>query len=329
LVLLSAVAAFGQPPAGALVADDMLLVQFRLDPAKGLPADDLRAEEIELRIDGKPQTFTLFEGGNYRPRTLPIQVGLLFDCPGSLLVTGALSRNVFHENLLDEFPSASLTIYGFSNQLVRITALTRDPDRLIKGIGAPMFKHPIETFLVTYVENAIRDMASTGKAVRFLAVFSDGLGDPMVGSESTNQKRYDSAIATAQLTCTAIYPVLLREQFGIPANVSSMPSVGTPSGPRATRDMPMLSTPSQEPVYRAYGNFKNLGPPTGGDSMELLAGTNMIPQVLQTLAENLRRTYVVGFTPQQSSKPKRHKIQISLRTSGRGSLAGASRTITY
>lgn len=66
------------------VNSELALVAFRITPNRQMPISDLRPDDIEIREDGVPQKIAVFEGGRLNPRTVPVEMTLLFDCSSSV-----------------------------------------------------------------------------------------------------------------------------------------------------------------------------------------------------------------------------------------------------
>jgi hypothetical protein len=107
----------------------------------------------------------------------------------------------------------------------------------------------------------------------------------------------------------------LQEAFGLQASARS-----ATAAPSAGESQTML---------RTVGDFTNLGSSTGGRKFESLKGTNLLPGVLKSIAEEIANDYVVGFVPTSSGEPKRHKIQVVLRDKNRGKITGGERTLVH
>jgi VWFA-related protein len=327
VLLLAAAIAPGQspPPAPAGADTNLVLFPFEVAPQRGQPVNDLRPEDIEIRVDGTPQKVAFFQGGNLYPRSVPIELALLLDCTSPSLSVGTLSPRVFHERLLDEFPHMSIAIYGFNAGLSRFAALTRSPEELNRALGAPMFVHPVSTFLFDHISRVMIDAASTpGPAVRMLAVFSDGRSDVGSTSATAEENRNARAVAIAQETGITVYPVVLIAPLAVQ-------TITTPPSPPRTSTVPgpQLSAPDTTPALRTLGNFTSLGAATGGKRIEVLTGGNMLPNTLKWIAEQIRHDYVAGFQPSVSGEKKRHKIDVRMRNKNRGRIDGGTRTFLY
>jgi VWFA-related protein len=311
VLLLAALTVVAAAADGGLV-----LVRFQVISKQGQPVTDLRPEDIEVREDGASRKLAMFEGGTTHPRTVPTEIAFMFDCSGTTFAAGALDPRVFHENLLDQNERAAVSIYGFSGGLVRLSALTRDPARLKKAMDSALFAHPSGTFLLEQIGLALSDVASSpGPAVRLLVVISDGQGDGATTSNAARQERYAATVQVAQNAGVSLYPVLLREPFGLQASAR-----GATAAP---------SSSESQMTLRTVGDFTNLASATGGSKFEVLSGTGLLPGILKSIAGEIRNDYVAGFQPASSGQPKRRKIEVVLRDKNRGKLAGGERTLVH
>jgi len=132
------------------VQTDLTLVRFQVTPAKGQFLTDLRPEEFEILEDGVSRKIALFEGGRFYPRKVPLEITVLFDCSGSMDAADILNTKVFEKNLLEEYENVSVAIYGFSEELVRLTQPTRDGRLLAKAMTAALGVRRGSTPLVTW-----------------------------------------------------------------------------------------------------------------------------------------------------------------------------------
>jgi VWFA-related protein len=334
-LLLTAMAALGQaPPAANTGADtNLALVRFRVAPKKGQPVNDLRPEDIEIRVDGAPQKVAFFQGGTVQPRTIPIEISLLFDCTGTTLSAGSLSPRLFSESLLDEFPNVSISIYRFAGGVSRPITRSRDQAALRKAMDSPLNVHPLSTFLLDHIAQVELDVASSpGPAVRILVVVSNGLSDEGSSSDTHEEQRYQRALAIAQQTGVTVYPVILMEQVGPQAGSQTASTTTTaPSMRTMAGGGPEVGiSDSASTSMRALGNLANLGPATGGKKIELPTGGNVLPNALKWIAEQIRNEYVAGYEPSPSGeKKKKHKAEVVMRNKDRGRIDGGARTFLY
>jgi VWFA-related protein len=295
-------------PASATFRADtnLALVRFQVIPQKGQFVTDLRPEDIEIREDGIPRQIGLFEGGRFYPRTVPLEIALLFDCSGSVQDAGTLDPHVFDENLLREYENAAIAIYAFSDNLVRLTGPTRDGPALIKAMDAVGTFPTGDTPLFGDIAETARDAASSGSnATRMMVILSDG-----ESTRAGDTLRSVEAIQVAQDLGIALCPVMLAQ-------------------PAVTR-----VNPNPDPGWELYrmasiNAFMNLAKATGGREFSTVASREVVPTILKSLAQHVRYDYVVGFYPSSSGEHKRHKLEVVLRSKTRGQIVGGSRTLVH
>lgn len=288
------------------VDTNLALVRFQVIPQKGQFVTDLRPEDVEIREDGVPQPVGLFEGGRFYPRTVPLEISLLFDCSGSVQEAGNLDAHVFDESLLKEFENVAISIYGFSEHLTRLTGPTRDGPRLMKAMEAVDALPSGDTPLFGSIAETARDAVSLGgNATRMMVIFSDG--------ESTrlgDLARSDEAVQTALELGMALCPVMLAEP----------PGNGVDPDPGSEWQLHRL---------QSIGRFMNLARATGGQGFNAISTTDVLPSILKSLAQHVRYDYVVGFYPSSSGGRKKHKVEVVWRSKSRGDIVGGSRILVH
>ena len=271
----------------------LAVVAFQLRQKKGQTIRNLRAEDIEILEDGVAQKIAVFEGGPGAARTVPVEVSLLFDCSASVERIAAMSSRIFRESLLDEFPNASLAIYGFSDDLVRFARPTRDSAALKKAMDMVAGIPKADTPLFGSIADTVRDAAATGaNVVRMLVVFSDG-----ESSSFGDDNRADEAARVATESGTALFPVML--------NKSS------------------VSMAAADSIH----DFMSLASATGGKEFQGMMGSDVLPAVLQSVADEIRSDYIAGFYVPASGEQKRHQIEVVLRSKEQGRLYGGTRVL--
>jgi VWFA-related protein len=288
------------------VDTNLALVRFQVVPQKGQFVTDLRPEDIEIREDGIPQQIGLFEGGRFYPRTVPLEIALLFDCSGSVQFAGTLDPHVFDENLLREYESVAIAIYAFSDSLVRLTGPTRDGPTLMKAMRAVRIVPAGDTPLFGDIAETAGDAVSIGgNATRMMVIFSDG--------ESTRRGdsvRSAEAIQVAQELGVALCPVMLAQP----------PSARVNPNPNSQWELDKL---------QSIGSFMSLASATGGQSFDAVGNKDVLPTILKSLANHVRYDYVAGFYPSSSGGRKRHKIEVVLRSKNHGEIVGGFRALVH
>ncbi|MFB3826757.1 MAG: VWA domain-containing protein [Bryobacteraceae bacterium] len=304
----------------------------------------LKPEDIVLLEDGVPRKLTLFEGGRAGPRSLPVEIAVVFDISGSVTRWGLLDPLVFKTALLDGMPNVRLSVYGFGGRLHRFSRPTRDPEALAAAFRRVLdFRSgarprpdliPIElppkrkanmpggTWLYESVIGAARDAASMpGSATRMLLVFSDGF-------PTTNTHPEDAAGVARELGLP-VYPVVLGhahfvEQAGAVQQGGYRRDGSLKEGAR--RRLERLQDKEDD-----MRDFASLGELTGGRSFDPpLINLNMLRQILGGVAAQVACEYVVGFSPPPpDGPPKRHKLQVRVARKELGKVLGGTRTIEH
>ncbi len=230
-------------------------------------------------------------------RSVPVEISVLFDCSSSVDRVNKLDPRVFHESLLDEFPNASIAVYGFSDDLMRLSRPTRDAASLKKAMDLVAAIPQRDTPLFGSIADTVRDASSTGaNVIRMVVILSDG--------ESTSPgdaSRVEEAARVAKEAGASLFPVMLNS----------------------------LAAGSSREAADSVKGFMGLAAATGGKEFFGLMGGNVLPTVLQGLAREMRSDYVAGFYVAASAEPKRHRIEVVLRSKEQGRIYGGSRELVH
>ncbi len=294
---------------------ELALVRFQVKPKRGQVVSEIRKEDIEIVEDRVPQKIALLEGGRFAPRTVPLEISLLFDASGSVRAAGTLNPHVFQENLLDEYPNASIAIFGFSEHLVRLTGPTRHAEVLKKAMDAVMTIPPGGTPLFRSITETIRWPGQRPGATRMLVVFSDG-----ESWASDDHSFVGRAIQAAQECGVAIYPVRLH---------AAMRGSAAPSAAMSNRD-PNTPPPAWYPsatTEMSIRRFEELARDTGGEELGTFSAGDVLPRILQAIARNIQLDYVAGYHPASTAEQKRRNIEVVLKSKTVGTLVGGKRII--
>jgi hypothetical protein len=183
-------------------------------------------------------------------------------------------------------------------------------------------KHPIvigtPSWSFEAVIGVLRDLeASPSKTVRLLADFSQGKGPTTTMPEDIAAQ--DSALQIP------IYPIALVDMGNGPSVQGEAPPGGGIHGCDA-KSLPMGYT------CQVLGppTFGNLGPLTGGRAFYPRGiDEHVVSNILEvTRNEGLLR-YVLGFVPPPSAKPRKHDLEIRLKSKSTGKLIGGRRAAVY
>jgi VWFA-related protein len=300
----------------------LALVRFHV-VRKHSYVDDLKPEDVILLEDGSPRRVAVFEGGRLAPRTIPIEMTLLFDNSGSVTEAGLLDPLAYQTTLLDNLENVRLAVYSFTSNLRRQSRPTRAPAELAAALRRvldsrsspqaesiplrlpPGRKGSEGTWLFEAIMATAREAAAEpGQATRMLVVFSDGF-------PTTNTPPEDAAAVLSELGIP-LYPVVLGH-----ASIGALKASGR------------LGWPQMAEMFMA--DFAGLAERTGGRSFDPpVIDVAVVRQILAAMAGQVLCEYVVGFQTEQSSgAPRPHRIQVKLRSKDLGTLQGGFRTVTH
>jgi VWFA-related protein len=309
---------------------------------KGRAIVDLKPKDVVLIEDGAPRPFTVFENNATSSSPAPVEITLLLDTSGSVTSRGLLSPLVFRESLLDAPPNAKLAVYGFSRNLTRYSAPTRDFTNLTSALQSLQARAAGETIELslpphreprpggTWIYEAVRAAsaeaaATSGDALRLLVVFSDGMA-------TTTSLAQDAAELDRELGIS-VYPVILghadlirqieseqRKQRPVSLSKRLTDQAPPPSG-KVARLQAMLSDVDE---------FARLGALTGGNTFDMPAiDLKVLKEILADIVTEVRTEYTIGFPLDVAANPKRHKLEVRLVNAETGHVRGGTRTLVH
>jgi VWFA-related protein len=248
---------------------------------QGALAKDLRREDFEILDNGEPQQIRYFA----RETDLPLTIALLVD------VSGSVSRFV---------QSEKATAVRFFEEVLR-----PGDQALLTGFSSTVVVWKDLTSSVSALQTALEEM----HAIPFRGLPKDG--GPM-----PTTLLYDAVSSTE---VNKLKGVSGRKTMVIISD-------GWDIGSRANLDMGVRSEQAiNTTVYcicypnpHASGCFylKNLSEPTGGRMFDLRSKTPL-SEIFQTIENELRTQYSLGFVPTNSTHDgKFHKLKVNVRPRG-------------
>lgn len=335
-LLVCGLLAPAQEPPVFRAETSLALVRFHA-VRKNRWVNDLTRSDIVLLENGIPQKVALLEGGRTAPRTVPLEVILLFDTSGSVMQAGLFDPLLFQQNLLDGLGHASLALYTFGRELRLYTPPTRDLARLTQAFGRIEDRQAaIETVKLddsrshdpngaTFLYEAIMETArrasrSAANATRILVIVSDGF--------PTTLTKPQEAADVARECGIAVYPVVLGhwrlvQRAGL-EQLATFDSRGT-ANPRAQQRLARIQ--EQETTIL---EFAELGEKTGGRSFDPRDLNSLVArQILQAMASHIQAEYVAGYYPAPAATPaKPRRIEVKLRSPALGKVRGGVRALS-
>lgn len=270
----------------------MALVPFQVERGGGKLVADLKDDDVVVMEGSEARKAKVYAVGGRQADAMPVDITLLYDRSGSMRVGAAVDPDVFRKGLLDEFPTARVAVYGFSEKLMQFAAHTRDSEVLRRAMSQLNTVPPLGTPLYFAVAETIRRFDRKRPAVRILVVFSDGLDS---GSDVT----FLQAMREAQAAGVSIYPVVVA-------------SLVPPPGASRKKNGTGLS-----PVQ-----FRHLAD-SGGQDLSATPGMGTLPMLFRELTKKLRDSYVAAYQPGEGER----KVRVVLRDPLRGKVIGGTRTV--
>ena len=263
--LATGTAASAQPVFRAAL--EMVNVTVTARDAKGQLVSDLRAEELIVREDGRPQRILLFARAAQPEgrETLALNLGLLFDTSRSMRKEAKLS----HESairFLEAIPRAKdLLLILFDNDIRISHYASEQQQNVVERIPGP--GGGSATLLYDAIALYLSRVAETpGRKV--LVLFSDG---------DDNASRINSAEVTSLLRASdvVVYPIAFQGE-----------------------------RPNSMEGVRARSFLASLAEMSGGRVFAPSASQEL-PAIYQSILEELGSQYVLGYVPDNSARDGR------------------------
>lgn len=280
----------------------MALVPFQVERSGGKLVTDLKDDDVVVMDGGETRKAKVYAVGGRQADAMPLDIAVLFDRSGSMRSGAGADPEIFRKGILEEFPTARVAVYGFSNQLMQFTGPTRDEAELrwamsqlnrVPAAGTPLYWAVAET---------IRRFDRKRPAVRILAVFSDGLD---TGSDVT----FERALREAQAAGVTIYPVVVASAVPPPPPPGRKAKKGSNVGP-------MMAAAGAAIQFRHLSD-------TGGLHMKALPGTDNLAVLFKEMGNRLRDSYVAAYPPSEGER----KVRVALRDPSLGKVIGGTRTV--
>jgi len=275
-----------------------VMVPFTVFGPHNAPLTDLHEKDVELFVDGIRVKSDLFEAS----MNAPVSYTILLDGSGSMALAGkmeaaraAVDTLLTHRQAADDF-----SLYVFDDKEAHeVVPFTTDGGKIVSAMRGvkPFGKTAFFDALATMPERSRLGHNST----RAIILLSDGID---------NNSHLTRTALAAQLEGIAIpiYALGLRE----PSELHVAPAI-VPAKSVAGASGPVPSSPPDEALSDLQ-LLEEIANVTGG---RLFLG-NEPPQLasaVDTLNQNLRAQYLVGFTPTGKGAVKYRRI--SLKFAGR------------
>jgi Ca-activated chloride channel family protein len=316
LVFVGTLLALTALAAGQVRVDVRLVnVIATVTDARGRNIPNLTAGDFLLEEDGKPQQITHFS----QDENVPVSIGVLLDTSGSMdgkirTATEAVERFISRVHQNDE-----IFLISFSGRPVLRQDFTDDRQRLsraLRNVNATG-----GTALYDALSDGLTKIRSGRHSKRAILLITDG-------QDTASAVKFEEVLRSIRQSDLLIYPVGISgltyaRDFDVLASglVSAMVSSKPTRAVQSKRDEVDLN------VLRALA--ENSGGRAFMLAESLINRGGQIEKVLDTIADELRSQYTLGFYPSRPDDGRYHSLRVRTRSgntvrSRRGYLAASS-----
>ena len=331
--------ASGQGVATMSVDVKVVTLPVTVRDKKGQIVRNLTKDDFVLQEDGRPQVIKYFT----QDTNLPLTLGLLVDTSLSqrnVLDQERSASKVFLDQMLTDAKDKAFLIHFDREvellqdltpshekleaalqllnapQLERASGGSSDPqssDPQSSGNGQPQMHRGAGTLLYDAIFLASNELMKKQQGRKALIVLSDG-------DDRGSKESLQSAIEAAQRADTVVYSILFADKhensngFGGPGGMGrhggGWPGGGLPGGGGGGRGG---GRSQQEPRVDGKKILDQISRETGGRLYEV-SKKQAIDQIYDSIAEELRTQYNLGYTPDKSNtETGYHKISLAAK----------------
>jgi VWFA-related protein len=288
---LAALAAAGQPrkptptPAELPTYTESAGTEYVLLPVvvfdkKGRFADALEEKDFRVWVEGKSVRLDTFD----RDERAPVSFAFLVDTSGSMKIASKLdmAKDAIRQIISNRQPGDDFALFAFSNEEVRpMASFSSDPGGLLKELDALVPEG--ETALFDAVAATPSRLVEGKNAKRAILLFTDGI---------------DNASHLSSLEMAEI-----------------LQQVSTPVYAVGIKNAAFDRLTDQEREELALDNLKMLALSSGGQ-MFLAAGEADLRPLAQKIDAEVRKQYLLGFTPSGQGDVKYRVVVVSVAKPG-------------
>lgn len=275
------------------VETNLITIPVSVFDRNGLYIPNLEKQNFKIFEDGKEQQIEFFATTEN-----PFTVVLLLDTSPSTeyKIEEIQQAAIAFVNQLK--PQDSVMVIEFDANVHVLTEATTDRQAIFKGIRRADFGGG--TSLYDAVDFSLRKRLSKIQGRKAIVLFTDGV-------DTTSSKRgYDSSLSEAEEADATIFPIYYntyfenRQRAGGGGIFSPFPRMGGGRG----------LTSEEYALGKQY--LKDLADSTGGRVFNAEAVEGGLTSTFESIAEELRRQYSIGYIPQEVGQTGQRK-QIKVR----------------
>jgi Ca-activated chloride channel homolog len=282
-VFAAAIAAPGQevPTYTESAGAEYVLMPVLVFDGKGRFVDGLGKKDFHVRVEGTPIELDTFD----RDDASPVSFAFLLDTSGSMQLAHKLetAKNAIRSIIRGRKPGDDFALFAFSEGTVRlVTDFSADPTRLLRELYG--LEASGQTALFDAVAATPSRMVKGKNGKRAIVLFTDGVDNA-------------SEIGTARMA-------EILQQVSVPVYAVGMKNGSF--GPLTDKEREELSV----------DNLRMLAGSSGG-KMFLVSGEEDLWPVAVQISAEVRKQYLLGFTPTGRGEVKYRIVFVSLAKPGR------------
>jgi len=262
------------------VGTEYVLLPVIVFDRKGRFIETLDQKDFRVAVEGKSVALDTFE----RDENAPVSFAFLVDTSGSMKIASKLdmAKEAIRQIVANRRPGDDFALFAFSEEEVRTVApFSRDPAGLLKGLGG--LEASGETALFDAVAATPSKLVEGKNSKRAILLFTDGV---------------DNA---SHLT-----PVQMAE---------ILQQVSTPVYAIGIKNASFDVLTEKEKEELALDNLKILSQSSGG-KMYLAGGEEDLRPIASRIDTEVRKQYLLGFTPSGKGDVKYRVLMVSVAKSG-------------
>jgi len=247
---------------------------------KGRFADNLEQKDFRVWVEGKPVTLDTFE----RDESAPVSFAFLVDTSGSMKIASKLemAKDAIRQIVANRRPGDDFALFAFSDDEVRpVAPFSKDPTQLLHALVGLTAEG--ETALFDAVAATPSRLVEGKNSKRAILLFTDGI---------------DNA---SHLTSLEMAEILQQ--------------VSTPVYAIGIKNASFDRLTEKEKEELALDNLNILALSSGGQ-MYLAAGEEDLRPIAGRIDTEVRKQYLLGFTPSGRGEVKYRIVVVSVARSG-------------
>ncbi|HET9217723.1 MAG TPA: VWA domain-containing protein [Terriglobia bacterium] len=309
--ILAGLTLAAQEPTTLRVDVRLVNVVATVTDTRGKFVPDLKPEDFTVLEDGVPQKITHFT----QDRDVPVSVGILLDTSGSMAGKMRAASAAVERFLHNIHPNDDIFLMTFARTITLEQDFTSDRRKLAKALSS--LNVGGSTLLFDGLTKAIDKVERGRHDKRAILVISDGMD---AGSKVAT---LDSLLGTIRGAEVLVYGLGTSQTVYADPNEHVPFTLPTPSsssrGPTVIANRGTNRRGSQATVSGVNMTVLNQFAENSGGRAFLLAdtfidqGTSEIDRILNTIAEELRGQYTLGYYPSASDNDGFHSIKVTTR----------------